>query len=174
MRTAISKRRSTICAKRAWPRPPRSRAASPPRVSSARTSAQSATPARWSRSTARPTSSPTPPSSRKWCNAIAKQIVVSDPADVDALLAQPSWTAPRAPSAIWSPKRPPRSARRSPCAASCATPPPDGTVDSYIHMGGKVGVLVLAEGEVNDNCQGSSARCRPADRRRLPRSLPST
>ena len=52
-----------------------------------RTSAKSATPARWSRSTARPTSSPTPPSSRNCVNDIAKQIVVSDPADVDALLA---------------------------------------------------------------------------------------
>ena len=83
-------------------------------------------------------------------NAIAKQIVVSDPADVDALLATKLDGTEGTVSDMVTEKTAKIgekiSVRRF--VRYAAT---NGTVDSYIHMGGKVGVLLQAECEVNDN-----------------------
>ena len=81
--------------------------------------------------------------------AIAKQIVKCDPADVDALLAQKyfedeSTTIGDMVTAATAEIGEKISVRRF---ARYAT---NGVVDSYIHMGGKVGVLVEADGAVTD------------------------
>ena len=80
---------------------------------------------------------------------IAKQIVKCDPADVDALLAQKyfedeSTTIGDMVTAATAEIGEKISVRRF---ARYAT---EGTVDSYIHMGGKVGVLVEANGTITD------------------------
>ena len=81
--------------------------------------------------------------------AIAKQIVKCDPADVDALLAQKyfedeSVTIGDMVTAATAEIGEKISVRRFARYAS------KGIVDSYIHMGGKVGVLVEADGNVTD------------------------
>ena len=90
------------------------------------------------------------PEFKEMVNAIAKQIVVSDPADVDALLATKLDGTEGTVSDMVTEKTAKIgekiSVRRF--VRYAAT---NGTVDSYIHMGGKVGVLLLAECEVNDN-----------------------
>jgi elongation factor Ts len=82
-------------------------------------------------------------------NAIAKQIVKCDPADVDALLAQKyfedeSKTIGDMVTAATAEIGEKISVRRFARYAS------NGIVDSYIHMGGKVGVLVEADGAITD------------------------
>ena len=79
---------------------------------------------------------------------VAEQVAKKNPADVDALLKQPSSRTNPPPSSRWSPPPPPRSARRSPCRRFVRYE--GGIVESYIHMGGKVGVLVQAEGTPNE------------------------
>ena len=90
------------------------------------------------------------PEFKEMVNAIAKQIVVSDPADVDALLATKLDGTEGTVSDMVTEKTAKIgekiSVRRF--VRYAAT---NGTVDSYIHMGGKVGVLLLAECEVNDS-----------------------
>ena len=84
-------------------------------------------------------------------NDIAQQIVKNDPADVDALLAQKFFKDETktvgdlviAATAEIGEKITVR--RFSRFAAQ------NGVVDSYIHMGGKVGVLIEANGEMNEN-----------------------
>ncbi len=78
-------------------------------------------------------------------DSVAKQVAENLPADVDALLAAP-WTA--APSKMSPP--PDRRDRRKDFFRSFASYQTDGKIETYIHMGGKVGVLVQAEGEPND------------------------
>ena len=82
-------------------------------------------------------------------NEIAVQIVKKNPADVDALLKQPyykdeSKTIEDMVTASTAEIGEKISVRRF--ARYAATT--DGVVDSYIHMGGKVGVLIEAEGEL--------------------------
>ena len=83
-------------------------------------------------------------------NAIAKQIVKCDPADVDALLAQKyfedeSKTIGDMVTAATAEIGEKISVRRFARYAS------QGVIDSYIHMGGKVGVLVEADGAIAEN-----------------------
>ena len=83
-------------------------------------------------------------------NAVAKQIVKCNPADVDELLAQKyfddeSTTIGDMVTAATAEIGEKISVRRF---ARYAT---EGAVDSYIHMGGKVGVLVEADGVIGDN-----------------------
>ena len=82
---------------------------------------------------------------------IAIQIIANDPADVDALLAQKVYNdesqtveelVKAATAEIGEKVSVRRFARYAPCAG--------GKVDSYIHMGGKVGVLIEAKGDIND------------------------
>ncbi len=91
------------------------------------------------------------PEFKEMVNDIAKQIVISDPADVDALLAT-KYFADEAQTindvitakiAKIGEKITVRRFTRY-CGGD------NGTVDTYIHMGGKVGVLLQAECEVND------------------------
>ena len=82
-------------------------------------------------------------------SAIAKQIVKCDPVDVDALLAQKyfedeSKTIGDMVTAATAEIGEKISVRRFARYAS------NGIVDSYIHMGGKVGVLVEADGAITD------------------------
>ncbi len=84
------------------------------------------------------------PEFKEMVNAIAKQIVISDPADVEALLATKLEGSEQTVSDLVTEKTAKIgekiSVRRF--VRYAAT---NGTVDSYIHMGGKVGVLLLAE-----------------------------
>ncbi len=82
--------------------------------------------------------------------SIAKQIVVSNPADVDALLAQKSIddetkTVSDIITAAIAEIGEKITVRRFARYKS------NGVVDSYIHMGGKVGVLIEAAGVIGDN-----------------------
>ena len=82
---------------------------------------------------------------------VAKQIVIGNPADVDALLAQKYLDTDQTVADVITEKTAKigekiaiRRFARYECGES-------GFVDSYIHMGGKVGVLVKAEvPEIND------------------------
>ena len=85
----------------------------------------------------------------KLVNDVAKHIVAKDPADVEALLAQKfddnqtvEDLVKSATAEIGEKISIRRFARYAPCEG--------GKVDSYIHMGGKVGVLIEAKGEIND------------------------
>ena len=85
----------------------------------------------------------------KLVNDVAKHIVANDPADVEALLAQKfddnqtvEDLVKSATAEIGEKISIRRFARYAPCEG--------GKVDSYIHMGGKVGVLIEAKGEIND------------------------
>ena len=83
-------------------------------------------------------------------NDIAKQIVKCDPADVEALLAQKYFddetqTINDMVTAATAEIGEKISVRRFVRYSS------KGVVDSYIHMGGKVGVLVEADGELGEN-----------------------
>ena len=82
---------------------------------------------------------------------IAKQIIAKDPADVDALLAQTYYAdetktieemVKGATAEIGEKISVRRFARFQPAEG--------GKVDSYIHMGGKVGVLIEAKGEMTE------------------------
>ena len=82
---------------------------------------------------------------------IAVQIVKNDPADVDALLAQKYYadetkTIGDLVTAATAEIGEKISVRRFARYHS-----DNGVVDSYIHMGGKVGVLIEAEGEMGEN-----------------------
>jgi len=82
--------------------------------------------------------------------AIAKQIVISNPADVDALLAAKTEDGATIGDIITekTAKIGEKISVRRFARYECGE---NGYVDSYIHMGGKVGVLVKAEvPEVND------------------------
>ena len=101
-----------------------------------------------SKSTARPTSWPRPTSSRPsfptWPSKVAKK----NPADVDALLKQPFFkdentTIEQMVTAATAEIGEKISIRRFVRYEG-------GIVESYIHMGGKVGVLVQAEGTPNE------------------------
>ena len=92
------------------------------------------------------------PKFKEMVNAIAKQIVVSDPADVDALLAT-KLGRHRGTVERYGHRNDRRDRREDLRPPLRALRPTSGTVDSYIHMGGKVGVLLLAEGEVNDSVE---------------------
>ena len=81
----------------------------------------------------------------KLVNDVAKHIVANDPADVEALLAQKfddnqtvEDLVKSATAEIGEKISIRRFARYAPCEG--------GKVDSYIHMGGKVGVLIEAKG----------------------------
>ena len=84
------------------------------------------------------------PEFKEMVNAIAKQIVISDPIDVEALLATKLEGSEQTVSDLVTEKTAKIgekiSVRRF--VRYAAT---NGIVDSYIHMGGKVGVLLLAE-----------------------------
>ena len=91
------------------------------------------------------------------CRDFAKHIAAAAPADVDALLAQPFYADPsktvndligEATASIGEKISLRRFARFVPAA---------GMVDTYVHMGGKIGVMVeLACAEVTDEVRGMS------------------
>jgi len=89
------------------------------------------------------------PEFKELVNTIAKQVIISNPADVESLLAAKvegeAFTVGEMITEKVAKIGEKIDVRRF--ARYEAT---NGTVDSYIHMGGKVGVLVLAECEVND------------------------
>ena len=89
------------------------------------------------------------PKFQELVTTIAKQIIKGAPADVDALLNQKYFedetrTISDLVTAATAEIGEKISIRRF------ARYETKGTVDSYIHMGGKVGVLVEADGEIND------------------------
>ena len=90
------------------------------------------------------------PEFKEMVNAIAKQIVVSDPADVDALLATKLDGTEGTVSDMVTEKTA-KIGEKISLRRFVRYTATNGTVDSYIHMGGKVGVLLQAECEVNDN-----------------------
>ena len=90
------------------------------------------------------------PEFKEMVNAIAKQIVVSDPADVDALLAT-KLDGTEGTVGDMVTEKTAKIGEKISVRRFVRYTATNGTVDSYIHMGGKVGVLLQAECEVNDN-----------------------
>ena len=89
------------------------------------------------------------PEFKELVNTIAKQIVISNPADVDALLATKAEGGDATIGDIITEKTA-KIGEKISIRRFVRYEGTNGTVDSYIHMGGKVGVLVQAECEVND------------------------
>ena len=89
------------------------------------------------------------PEFKELVNTIAKQIVISNPADVDALLATKAEGGEATIGDIITEKTA-KIGEKISIRRFVRYEGVNGTVDSYIHMGGKVGVLVQAECEVND------------------------
>ncbi|MDI9506404.1 MAG: translation elongation factor Ts [Bacillota bacterium] len=79
------------------------------------------------------------------CRTIAKQIVLSDPADVDALLAAPVEGSAETVGDLLTAKIA-KIGEKMAIRRFARYAAGEGLVDSYIHMGGKVGVLVEAAG----------------------------
>ena len=89
------------------------------------------------------------PEFKELVNTIAKQIVISNPADVDALLATKAEGGEATIGDIITEKTA-KIGEKISIRRFVRYEGTNGTVDSYIHMGGKVGVLVQAECEVTD------------------------
>ena len=66
--------------------------------------------------------------------AVAKHIAQAAPADVDALLAQSSWTTPPRPSPTWS-ATPPAIGEKISIRRFARYETQTGVVESYIHLG---------------------------------------
>ena len=91
------------------------------------------------------------PEFKEMVTGIAKQIVAGDPADVDALLAQKYLDTDQTVADVVTEKTAKIGEKISIRRFARYECGENGFVDSYIHMGGKVGVLVKAEvPEVND------------------------
>ena len=91
------------------------------------------------------------PEFKEMVNGIAKQIVAGNPADVDALLAQKYLDTDQTVADVVTEKTAKIGEKISIRRFARYECGDKGYVDSYIHMGGKVGVLVKAEvPEVND------------------------
>ena len=105
------------------------------------------------RSTARPTSWPRPTSSRQLLPGHRRgRSCMNDPADVDALLAQKLHQGREHDrEKTWSPARPPRSARRSPCAASSATTPATAWWTATSTWAARWACWLQAEGDETDS-----------------------
>ena len=84
------------------------------------------------------------PEFKELVNDIAKQIVISNPADVDALLAAKPEGSDATIGDIITEKTA-KIGEKISIRRFVRYEGVNGTVDSYIHMGGKVGVLVQAE-----------------------------
>ena len=89
------------------------------------------------------------PEFKELVNTIAKQVIISNPADVDALLAAKVEGTDTTIGDMITEKTA-KIGEKISVRRFVRYDGKDGIVDSYIHMGGKVGVLVLAEGEKND------------------------
>ncbi|MGN0800971.1 MAG: translation elongation factor Ts [Candidatus Faecivicinus sp.] len=89
------------------------------------------------------------PEFKELVNTIAKQVIISNPADVDALLAAKVEGTDTTIGDMITEKTA-KIGEKISVRRFVRYEGTNGTVDSYIHMGGKVGVLVQAECEVND------------------------
>ena len=89
------------------------------------------------------------PAFKELVSSIAKQIVISNPADVDALMAVKMEGTETTVSEVITEKTFTIGEKIS-IRRFARYEGVNGPVDTYIHMGGKVGVLVQAECEVND------------------------
>ena len=89
------------------------------------------------------------PEFKEMVQTIAKTIVASDPADVEALLGCKVAGGEQTVNDLITEKTA-KIGEKISVRRFVRYDGAKGVVDSYIHMGGKVGVLVLAEGEVND------------------------
>ena len=89
------------------------------------------------------------PEFKEMVTTIAKTIVAENPADVDALLECTAQGLDMTVSALITEKVA-KIGEKITVRRFARYDGSQGIVDSYIHMGGKVGVLVLAEGEKND------------------------
>lgn len=89
------------------------------------------------------------PEFKEMVNAIAKQIVVSDPIDVEALLAT-KLDGTEGTVGDMVTEKTAKIGEKISVRRFVRYAATNGTVDSYIHMGGKVGVLLLAECEPTD------------------------
>ena len=90
------------------------------------------------------------PAFKELVASIAKQIVISNPADVDALMAQKFFKNEEQTISELITEKVAKIGEKIDIRRFVRYEGVNGTVDSYIHMGGKVGVLVQAECEVND------------------------
>ena len=84
------------------------------------------------------------PEFKEMVNTIAKQIVISDPIDVDVLLATKLEGSEQTVGDMITEKTA-KIGEKISIRRFVRYAATNGTVDSYIHMGGKVGVLLLAE-----------------------------
>ena len=89
------------------------------------------------------------PEFKELVNAVAKTVVIANPADVDALLAATMADTESTVNDVITEKVA-KIGEKISVRRFVRYEGTNGTVDSYIHMGGKVGVLVLASGEKND------------------------
>ncbi len=89
------------------------------------------------------------PEFKEMVQTIAKTIVVDNPADVEALLSCKVVGSEQTVSDLITEKTA-KIGEKISVRRFVRYDGANGIVDSYIHMGGKVGVLVLAEGEKND------------------------
>ena len=90
------------------------------------------------------------PEFKEMVNGIAQQIVRGNPADVDALMAEKYLDTDQTVADVITEKTA-KIGEKISVRRFARYEGTNGTVDSYIHMGGKVGVLVKAEvPEVND------------------------
>ena len=90
------------------------------------------------------------PEFKELVNAVAKTVIVANPADVDALLAATMADTESTVNDVITEKVA-KIGEKISVRRFARYEGVNGTVDSYIHMGGKVGVLVQAEcPEVND------------------------
>ncbi|MBQ6595463.1 MAG: elongation factor Ts [Clostridia bacterium] len=88
------------------------------------------------------------PEFKEMVQDIAKLIIKKDPADVDALLACQMEDGQTVQDMVTA--KVAKIGEKITVRRFVRYEADNGYVDSYIHMGGKVGVLVKAEGEVND------------------------
>ena len=89
------------------------------------------------------------PEFKEMVNAIAKTIASANPADVEALLTCKVAAGEQTVGDLITEKTA-KIGEKISVRRFVRYDGKDGIVDSYIHMGGKVGVLVLAQGEKND------------------------
>ncbi len=92
-------------------------------------------------------------------NDIAVQIVKCDPADVDALLAQKFYKDESKTIADLVTASTAEIGEKISVRRFARFTAANGTVDTYIHMGGKVGVLIEAEGEINEGAAEAIHDC---------------
>ena len=90
------------------------------------------------------------PEFKQMVNDIAQQIVRGNPADVDALLAEKYLDTDQTVADVVTEKTAKIGEKISVRRFARYECGENGFVDSYIHMGGKVGVLIEAKGEIND------------------------